>query len=186
LHYFPDPDHPDFAPFAQALVRMIFAHAGFEHRVSELLNVITGDPDFGENPTTTRWSAKDRPKEVRKLCDQHKSEHPNGLPETDAIVRRLREAFPLCNERNLLAHGIWWGLDPEAGVVNVRAAKVRPKEDPHRDFTADTIQRIATTFDDLEADLYKLQAAIEARLPPEPLPPELLDRNTRPRLGDHL
>jgi hypothetical protein len=91
-------------------------------------------------------------------------------------VRRLREAFPLCNERNLLTHGIWWGLDPEAGVVNVRAAKVRPKEDPHRDFTADTIQRIATTFDDLEADLYKLQAAIEARLPPEPLPPELLDR----------
>ena len=47
---------------------------------------------------------------------------------------------------------------------------------PARDFTADTIQRIATTFDDLEADLYKLQAAIEARLPPEPLPPELLDR----------
>ena len=176
MHYFPDPDHPDFAPFAQAFVRMIFAHAGFEHRVSELLNVITGDLDFGENPTTTRWSAKDRPKEVRKLCDQHKSEHPDGLPETDAIVRRLREAFPLCNERNLLTHGIWWGLDPEAGVVNVRAAKVRPKEDPHRDFTADTIQRIATTFDDLEADLYKLQAAIEARLPPEPLPPELLDR----------
>jgi hypothetical protein len=174
-HFFPEPDHPDLVPFTRAFVRMMFAHARFEQRVSELLNVITGDPDFGENPTTIRWSAKDRPKEVRKLCNQHQSEHPDGLPETDAIVLQLREAFPLCKDRNLLAHGIWWRLDPEAGIVNVRAAKLRPKEDPHRDFTVDEIQRIATTFDDLEAELYKLQAAIEARLPPEPLPPELLD-----------
>jgi hypothetical protein len=55
----------------------------------------------------------------------------------------------------------------------VRAAKVRSREDPHRDFTAEGIQRIATAFDDLEIELYKLQAAIKARLPPEPLPPEL-------------
>jgi hypothetical protein len=59
-HYFPDPGHPDLAPFAETFVRMMFAHAGFEHRVSDLLNVITGDPSFGENPSTTRWSARDR------------------------------------------------------------------------------------------------------------------------------
>jgi hypothetical protein len=168
-HYFPDPDRPDVAPFAHAFVRTIFAHARFEHRVSELLNVITGDPSFGEDPTTNRWSAKDRPTEVRKLCDQHRAKHFGGLPETDAIVHHLREAFPLCNDRNLLAHGVWWRIDSEAGIVNVRAAKVRPNEEPHRDFTVDAIQRIATTFDDLEVELYKLQVGIEEHLPREPL-----------------
>jgi hypothetical protein len=96
LHYFPDPDHPDFAPFAQAFVRMIFAHAGFEHRVSELLNVITGDPDFGENPTTTRWSAKDRPKKSESSAISIRVSTPTGrrrpTPSCAAFARRSHSA----------------------------------------------------------------------------------------------
>jgi hypothetical protein len=144
---------------------MMFGHAEFEHRVSELVNVITRDPDFGEDPAN-RWSAKDRPKKVRRLCDQTQSQHPAGLPETDAIVRCLGDAFPLCNERNLLAHGIWWLFDAEAGRITVRAATLQSGEEPHRDFTVDEIQKIARGFGDLEAELYKLQAAIEARSAP--------------------
>lgn len=148
----------------------MFAHAEFEHRISALLNVITQDPGFGDNPTTARWSAKDRPKEVGKLCMLHQCEHPAGLPETDAIVRYLSEAFPLCNERNWLAHGIWWLFDAKAGVVSVRAQKLRPGEEANRDFTARCIQGIASAFSDIEAEIYKLQRAIKARLPREPLP----------------
>jgi len=171
MRLFPDADDPDLVPFARTFVRMMFAHAEFEHRVSELVNVITRDPDFGEDPAN-RWSAKDRHKKVRKICDQNQSQHPAGLPETDAIVRCLDEAFPLCNERNLLAHGIWWLFNAEAGQITVRAATLRPGEEPHRDFTVDEIQKIAVAFGDLEADLYKLQAAIEARLAPELLQKE--------------
>jgi hypothetical protein len=47
-HYFPDADVPALQPFTQAFVRMMFAHAAFEHRVSDLMNVITGIVGFGE------------------------------------------------------------------------------------------------------------------------------------------
>ena len=166
-HFFPDPDDPKMANFTRAFVRMMFAHAEFERRVSELVSLITRRLGFGEQPKN-RFSAKNRAKEVEKLCSDNASKRPAGLPETEAIVRLLNEASPLCNDRNWLAHGNWWLLDTTAGVITVRAAKDYPDEPLHRNFTFEEIDRTSSKLRDLEAELYKLQTTIEGRLPPDP------------------
>ena len=162
-HFFPDPDDPKMTPFTRAFVRMMFAHAEFERRVSELVTLITQQPGFGEQ-SKNRFSAKNRAKEVEKLCSNGASKHPAGLPETEAIVRLLNDAYPLCSDRNWLAHGNWWAMDTTAGVITVRAATEYPDEPLHRNFTIEEIDRTSSNLRDLEAELYKLQSAIEGRL----------------------
>ncbi len=103
-HYFPDADDPALQPFTQAFVRMMFAHAAFERRVSDLMGVITGDLGFGERRENALWPADERPKRMKKLIKQH---HPSGLPETANIVACLASAISPCWGRNALAHGTW-------------------------------------------------------------------------------
>ena len=50
MHYFPEPNHPDLTRFTGAFVRMMFAHAELEYRISDLLDCITGEPGFGQQP----------------------------------------------------------------------------------------------------------------------------------------
>jgi hypothetical protein len=69
-HYFPDADEPALQPFTQAFVGMMFAHAAFERRVSELMGIITGIVDFGERPEN-QWKADDRPKRMKRLIREH-------------------------------------------------------------------------------------------------------------------
>jgi hypothetical protein len=163
MHYFPEPDDEKIAPFARAFITMMFAHAEFEHRLSDLLNVITR----GEK-VKKRWPAKDRAEGIKELCAASESKHPNGLQETEAIAQCLTAAFPLCNGRNWLAHGIWWKFDEEAGRITVHGDKVPLDEEEERQFTVGEIHRIAADFKNLEAELYGLQRAIDRRLPPDP------------------
>jgi hypothetical protein len=174
MRFFPEPDSPALAPFTQAFLRVMFAHVSFEHRVADLAEVITLELGFGET-TALFWSAKERPKKFRKLCTQYQRKHVGGLPEADAIAEYFDEAFLLCGDRNWLAHGLWWRFDANTGVIDVHAVRVRPGELLNREFTVEQIERIATAFADVEVELWKLQKAIEDRLPPEPLPPELSD-----------
>jgi hypothetical protein len=39
--------------------------------------------------------------------------------------RVLTEAFPLCNDRNLLAHGDWWRFDPATEEVTIMGDRER-------------------------------------------------------------
>jgi hypothetical protein len=156
-HYFPEADVPGLQPFTQAFVRMMFAHAAFERRVSDLMDVITGVIGFGEQPKS-RWSADKRPKLMKKLINKY---HPEELPETADIVACLMSSIPFCRDRNLLAHGSWWEFNDDA--ITVRSGVEWPEQDQHRTFTVAKIQDTATSFDDLEVELWKLQRAIEAR-----------------------
>jgi len=162
MRYFPEPDDPELAPFTRAFVKVMFAHAELEHRISDLLECITREPGFGEKPCN-RMPAQKRPELVRKLCAKYEAKHPGGLPETDEIVRLLSEAFPLCNERNLLAHGIWWALDSAGSFVTVRPGTAYENKSVHRDFYVSEIENVAFELGNLEAELYKLQASIEVR-----------------------
>ena len=170
-HVFPEPDSPELGPFTRAFMHMMFAHVEFERRVAELAGVITLKSDFGK---TLSWRANERPKKFKDLCARNQSKHRDGLPEADAIVRRLWDAFVLCNERNWLAHGVWWRIDTNVGLIDVHTVRVPKKNEgpPSRKFTVEQIQQIAESFKDVEAELWKLQRAIEARLPQEPLPPD--------------
>jgi hypothetical protein len=47
-HYFPDAHEPALQPLTQFFVNLMFAHAAFERRVSELVGIITGVAGFGE------------------------------------------------------------------------------------------------------------------------------------------
>jgi hypothetical protein len=164
VHYFPDPDDPGLIPFTRAFIRMMFAHADFEHRVSDLVGVIARCPRFGEKPEN-RWSARARPEKIKQLVLEHQAKHPGGLPEIDNIIDYLARSIVLCDRRNLLAHGTWWELNVEASSITVRSGTVRPGEEQHQRFTVGEIQQVADTFLDLEAQLYKIQRAIEARDP---------------------
>jgi hypothetical protein len=80
--FLPEPDSPELGPFTRAfMVHMMFAHVEFERRVAEA------------------------------LCAKNHNKYPGGLPEANAIANLLDEAFPICNERNWLAHGVWWRID---------------------------------------------------------------------------
>jgi hypothetical protein len=165
VHFFPDPDEPALIPFTRAFVRMMFAHAEFERRVSDLMSVIAVDWNFGEQPENL-WSATSRPKRIRKLIKEHQNKHVGGIPEMDGIVACLSRAVEPCKTRNMLAHGSWWAFDLEAGVFSVRAGINWPGEQSHREFSEADIQRTADCFDDLEVELYRFQIDIGLRSPP--------------------
>jgi hypothetical protein len=158
-HYFPDADEPALQPFTQSFVQLMFAHAAFERRVSDLMGIITGVVGFGERPEN-QWKADQRPKRMKKLIREHR---PDGLPETDAIVEGLKRSMSSCRDRNLLAHGSWWEFDRNANTITVRSGIARKGQDQHRALTLADIQRAAMSLDDLEVELYKLQSAVEAR-----------------------
>jgi hypothetical protein len=161
MHYFPEADEPALQPFTQSFVYLMFAHAAFERRVSELMGIITGVMGFGERPEN-QWKADERPKRMKRLIKEHR---PDGLPETDAIVTCLKRSMSSCRDRNLLAHGSWWEFDIDANTITVRSGIARPRQDQHRVLTLADIQRAATSLDELEAELWKLQSAVEARPP---------------------
>jgi hypothetical protein len=158
-HYFPDANEPALQPFTQAFVGMMFAHAAFERRVSELMGIITGIVGFGDRPEN-QWRTDQRPKRMKQLITEHRSE---GLPETDAIVECLKRSISPCRDRNLLAHGSWWEFDPNANTITVRSGIARTGQDQHQVLTLADIQHAAMSLDDLEVELGKLQSAVEAR-----------------------
>jgi hypothetical protein len=49
---------------------MMFAHAKFERRVSKLIDVISREPGFGEQPKN-RWTAKSRPEKIKRLSSEN-------------------------------------------------------------------------------------------------------------------
>lgn len=164
-YYFPNPDHPDLRPFIQAFVRMLFAHAEFEHRFANLVSAIAkekDDPLFGERPKN-QWAADKRAKELKSFAADRAGRHAGGLPEIDEILMCVRRADQLSRDRNLLTHGIWWQFDVKEASVIVRSGNVRPDHNQHQTFTVERIKKLAMGFNELEADLYRLQRAIEAR-----------------------
>jgi hypothetical protein len=138
-HYFPDADEPALQPFTQAFVGMMFAHAASEHRVSDLMDVITGVAGFGERPDN-QWSADQRPKRMKRLIREY---HPDGLPETDGLVACLKRSIPFSRTRNLLAHGKWWEFDLDADTITVRSGVARSGQDQHRPITVADIRHVA-------------------------------------------
>jgi hypothetical protein len=162
VHYFPEANDPAIAPFARAFVRMMFAHAEFEARIRALQGVLTSDPAYGEKHS---WSARDCPKRMRRLVVRK-----CGLIlEADDIRDCLRRAIPLCDDRNHLAHGQWWAFDRSAGTITVRGGRHFWNKDQHKKYSADDIEFVASTLNDIEVGLYKHQAAIEAQFPNDSL-----------------
>ena len=155
-HYFPDADDPAIQPFTRAFVRLMFAHAAFEHRVSDLMDVITGVIGYGERPAS-RWSAHKRLTLMKELINKY---HPDGVPETADIVACLTRSIAFCRDRNLLAHGSWWEFGDDK--ITVRSGVEWPEQDQHRTFTVAQIQDIATSLDDLEVELWKLQRVLSS------------------------
>jgi hypothetical protein len=158
VHYFPEADDPAIAPFARAFVRMMLAHAELEARIRTLQGVLTGDPTYGEKHS---WSARHCPKRMRQLVVKK-----CGLIlEADDIRDCLRRAIPLCDVRNHLAHGQWWAFDRAAGTIMVRGGRHFWNKDQHKKYSADGIEFIASTLNDIEVELYKHQATITAQFP---------------------
>src|ERR1700730_1230361 len=100
VHYFPSAYTPELQPFATAFVNLMFAHAQFERQFRELQSAITNDPTFGEQ-AKNQWSARKRPRLLGALIESHLGE----IAESAPIKECLRRAVPLCDERNVLAHG---------------------------------------------------------------------------------
>ena len=126
-----------------AFMRMMMAHAKFE----------------SEQPGN-RWAADKRPKLMVELIEEKLGQ----IPETEAIEQLLQDAFRP-DQRNHLAHGIWWAFDPRTASIHVRGGAVysEEEEDQFGEYSEETISAIADRFETLEADLYKLRRDIEKR-----------------------
>jgi hypothetical protein len=85
------------------------------------------------------------------------------IPETEQIKKLLEEACDPADRRNRLAHGRWWAFDLGTATIHVRGGIQRKNEDQFSEYSEDSISAIASTFEALEAGLYKLRSAIEKR-----------------------
>jgi hypothetical protein len=90
---------------AIAFARAMFAHTRFETEIANLQAAITRQADFGEL-RENRCGSKQRPLQMRKLIEKHRGQ----LPQTEEIISCLNAAIDPCEQRNLLAHGSWWGF----------------------------------------------------------------------------
>jgi hypothetical protein len=156
-------DHDHLFPRAEQVphlavpfLKLMFAHANFEEAFRDMQNVLAEDEMFAEK---NRWFAKDRPEKMRRLMIEHGC---NG-DEIATAHRVLTDAFPLCNDRNLLAHGDWWHFDTKTAEITVRGDRERAGEEQHRCFSAETLTEIAERLDDLEVELWRVKKAIERR-----------------------
>jgi len=125
MRIFPDPS--EIGQFGPAFIRLMFAYAELDRRFSDLQNTITGKDNFHE---WNQWSVEERPKKTRQLISRNKKRLSNIPPDeikqiSDALSDALKRARTPSDVRNVLAHGHWWRLDPEAGVIEVRREKPR-------------------------------------------------------------
>jgi hypothetical protein len=156
VHLFPDADDNALRDFAVPFLKLMFAHANFEGVFRDLQNVVAGNETFSDN---NRWTVKARSEKLRRLMIEHSCKN----AEITTAERVLSDAFPLCNSRNLLAHGDWWRFNPTKGEVTVRGDRERDGEQLHTCFSSETLISLAERLDDLEAELWHVKRAIERR-----------------------
>jgi len=72
------------------------------------------------------------------------------IPETETIEQLLQDAFDPSNQRNHLAHGIWWAFDPQTASIHVRGGIQRKNKDQFGEYCEETILAIADRFETLE------------------------------------
>jgi hypothetical protein len=85
------------------------------------------------------------------------------IPETNAIVKLLKDAVALSDVRNRLAHGTWWKFDSRTATIAVMGGIQRKGEKQIAYYTEMCIRATAEKFETLEAELYKLRSKIEDR-----------------------
>ena len=139
---------------------MMFAHTAFERRgVAGLQDAITRQPGFGEQ-RANQWGTRRRPKLMVELIETDRGK---DFPQAGEITKLLTDAVDPCEQRNLLAHGEWWGFDRPTAAIIVRSDTrwEHPEIPPeHRRYTASDIEVVAAKFKDIEAELSKLIRAI--------------------------
>ena len=126
-----------------------------------LQGAITCDPNFGEQ-RRNQWNARKRPDCMVELIDKHLG----AITEAKTIKQLLTDAVAACDDRNLLAHGEWWRFDPSTSTIEVRGGTQWEEGCvDYKSYTLAEIWAIATKFDDIEAELFKLRRSIEECAP---------------------
>jgi hypothetical protein len=122
-----------------------------------LQDAITREDGFGER-RLNQWSAPTRPEQMAELIAKYRGQ----LPETKTIKKLLTDAIDPCDQRNLLAHGTWWGFNRRTAKIHVRGATrwEHPEPPEHREYTGADIRAIAERLADIEADLFKLRRSL--------------------------
>ena len=153
---FPEPE--EITPHALAFARMMFAHATLEREIAALQDVIAKEPGFGEQ-RPNQWGARARPARMVALIMERRG----CLPQTGEIEKLLKDAIDPCEQRNLPAHGTWWGFNRQTATVYVRGAtRWEDAELPeHREYTAADIEAIFDKLATIEVELWQLRRAIE-------------------------
>jgi hypothetical protein len=150
------PNIDDLMPHATAFAKLMLAHAAFEAEVRNLQGVVAGDESFGEQPRN-QWDARKRPKLMAELIKAKLGDIEEARPIVDVLTRAKKPT----EVRNLLAHGRWWRFQNDTKVLTVRSAIIRKGKPAHSDWTVADIDGVAETFDDLEAELFKLRCELE-------------------------
>jgi hypothetical protein len=147
--------------FGPAFLRLMFAYAQLERRVSALQDIITGEAGFGEK---NQWKTWERPKRMRKLIRLNRERL--GVPQEDIerVANALKRAITPCDLRNLLAHGTWWELAQDKQAMKVRREKLQPDQEQHVTVKVHEIDDATSKLRDIEKELSQFQTPIEDRL----------------------
>ncbi len=151
---FPEPD--EIMDHAVAFAGMMFAHAALEREINALQDAISKTPEISQQ-RANQWAPRLRPFRMIKLIETYRG---SNFPHTKEIERLLKEAIDPCEQRDYLAHGLWWCFNSRTSSVVVRATSSE-EESRQREYAADYIYNLATQFKRLESEIHKLRRRIE-------------------------
>lgn len=148
-YYFPEPDGKTLTEFVGPFCRLMFAYANFDREIVSVVCAATGRQS--DENVFRRGSVKDLGGQVEKFIRKRNGD----ISEIATIKKQINCAAKAYVLRNDLAHGHWWRFDSDKNSVSVR--RDRNAEDRFVEITVKDIEEAINTFEDVEAELFKIK-----------------------------
>jgi hypothetical protein len=141
----------------------MFAYANCEREIVNVVCAATGN--LSDENEFRRGSVKDFGREVEKFIRKKNGD----ISEIATIKEQVNSAAKAYTLRNDLAHGHWWRFDSDKNSVSVR--RDRNAEDRFIEITVKDIEEAIDTFENVEAELFKIRRKLGHPINNNILPP---------------
>jgi hypothetical protein len=152
-YYFPELDGKALSEFVVPFCRLMFAYANLDREIANVVCAATGD--LSDESVFKRGSVNGLGRRVEKFIRGK-----NGnISEIATIKKQINCATRAYAMRNDLAHGHWWRFDSGKKSVSIRRA--RNVKDRFVEIMVEDIEQAINTFENVEAELFKIRRKFE-------------------------